>query len=117
MTHESNDTHDSNGAYGDRVVQFTPREPKHVHLTTYWELDHPVTGKTIKCVGYEATFGLKVRVEYSDDVVIDEKRFRDPEAKARMDRYAAITRIALVALLELGNLAPLMTRGLVRQSG
>ena len=96
-------THDSNGACGDRVVRFTPREPKHVPLTTYWQLEHPVTGKTITCVGYEATFGLKVRIEYSDAVVIDEKGFRDPEAKARMDRYAAITRIALVTLLALGN--------------
>jgi hypothetical protein len=97
-------THDSIAAWGDRVVPFTPREPKQVHLTTYWELEHPVTRKTIKCVGYEATFGLKMRVESSDEVVIDEKRFREPEAKARMDRYAAMTRIALVALLNLGHL-------------
>ena len=97
-------TRNCGDAPGDRVVPFTPREPKQVHVTTYWELEHPVTGKTIKCVGYEATFGLTVRVEYVDAVVIDEKRFRDPAAKARMDRYAAITRIALGTLLNLGHL-------------
>jgi hypothetical protein len=72
--------------------QIDPNQPKSVCLFAYWQIRSVGGDKTITCAAYEMAQGFEIRVQYSDQDVIATKRFQGPEARARMDAYAAEAR-------------------------
>ena len=90
-------THDSNAAFGDRVVRFQKRVPKRQHLITYWQIESALTRKTLTCAGYRSAAGLELCVQYSDDEMIETMLFREPDAWAQMNAYAEAARKAFAS--------------------
>lgn len=66
-------------------------------IVTYWRVYSPATEKAAVCVAFEVDGGFELRLQTTDNQVIDSEVFSGGDAREVMDAYASALRQDLLA--------------------